>query len=102
MVYYTMTKNTPFGFQMFNGLNFSKSVSNPNSRLAKMVNYVRQNGPSTREDIGRNALGFRFVHWARNWNSYGFSGAVQGEFLIRTRVGRKVYYNLGSRSNLVV
>jgi hypothetical protein len=97
-----MTKNTPFGIRMFNGLTLGKSVTNPNSRLAKMVNYIRENGPSTREDLGRGALGFRFSVWARNWNSYAFSGAVQAGFLTRYRVGQKVYYNLGTRSGLVV
>lgn len=101
-----MTKNTrPFGFQKHNGLNFKLSVKNPNSRLAKMVNYVRANGPTTRMELATGALhagSIQMLNSPRGWNGYAFSGACQGGFLVKYRVGRKVYYDLGVRSELVV
>jgi hypothetical protein len=101
-----MTKNTqPFGFQMHNGLNLSKSVSNPKSRLARMVNYIRQNGECTRAELAMKALGSRFDatyhREQRGWNGYAFSGAIRGGFLVTNRVGNEVFYMLGPKSHLV-
>lgn len=110
MLYFTHTRtvretvrNEPYGFQKHNGLNFVRSVKNPNSRLAKVIEYLRICGPSSRRAIAVNALGMSdTVASPRGWNAYVFSGAVTAGFIEKVRSGRRVFYKLGSRSSLVV
>jgi len=50
-----------------NGLNFSKSVSNPNSRLNRVREYLIKNGPSSKREILRDVFGKEVGKSRREW-----------------------------------
>jgi hypothetical protein len=90
-----------FGVFKTNGLNFNKSVNDPNSRLARVVNHIRQNGPTTRRDLNL-MLGMDPSIESRGWGTYLVTLAVQGKVLTMYRVGKKVLYDLGVNAKSVV
>lgn len=55
--------NLPFGFVQVNGLNFARSVTNPNSRLSRMVKFIRWCGPNypTKYEILEFVFGVKVV-----------------------------------------
>jgi hypothetical protein len=100
-----------------NGMNLSKSRSNPNSRYNRIVEYIRKNGPSTKVDILRDVFGkvvvpnttkvhsyTRAGNWyripgtenwvTRGWGTYVWGLMVANGDLIMTRKGNKVHYSL--------
>lgn len=96
-------RTLPFGSNRSNFLNFAKAVDTPTSVLAKTVRFLEQNGPSTREKICREALGFKdYVQpWdgknrgVKGWNTNEFSLMIQTGFIQKQRVGRTWVYTLG-------
>ena len=104
----------PFGKWESNGLNFSKSLTNPNSRLARVVNFIREKGtPQTRHTL--NVLVFGLYprpdgylnpktkqRVTRGWGAYLFSLAVKTNILKKTRKGNEWYYSLGKNATRVV
>lgn len=116
-------ERSPFGVSSWNGMNLRLSVSNPKSRLSRIVNYIRQNGMSEKSTIFRDVFGKtitneprkghydstlgRFVmdnpHYVgRNWGTYVWNLSVSGKVLVKVRKGNKVYYELGENSHKVV
>lgn len=87
-----------------NGLNFSRSVGNPKSRLEKVRNYLRVNGRSTKVDILTNVFGkivdntpFTYGNGkvTRGWGAYLFTYGIRHGFFKKERIGNKVFYSLG-------
>ena len=52
-----------------NGLNFSRSVGNPNSRLEKLRQYLSVNGPSTKREILYRVWGKKVTDTYIPWNN---------------------------------
>lgn len=102
-------RTLPFGYNRNNFLNFVKAVDTPTSVLAKTVRFLEQNGPSTREEICRKALGFKdYVRtWngknrgVHGWNTNEFSLMIQTGFIQKQRVGRTWVYTLGYPADYV-
>ena len=90
-------------FRAPNGMNLSKSMSNPNSRANRLLNYLRSNGPATRAEILRDVFNIRVIPNAqfgtrvkgratRGWGAYLFSLLVKNRLVTKTRVSNRVYY----------
>ena len=87
-----------------NGLNFSRSIGNPNSRLEKVRNYLRVNGRSTKRDILMNVFGKvvtdvgsyynRNGEVTRGWGAYLFTYGQRHGFFKKERIGNKVFYSI--------
>lgn len=99
-----------------NGLNFVRSVSNPNSRLNKVRTYLMVNGRATKRDILRDVFGkivsddIPFVNRkalvdsrhalsragevTRGWGAYLFGYGIRHGFFKKERIGNKVFYSL--------
>lgn len=79
-----------------NGLNFSKSVGVPTSRLERVRSYLRTVGPSTKRDILRDVFGFATLDEStvRGWGSTLFSLGVKCGHLTHSRVDGKVVWSL--------
>ena len=96
MSYYRRGAGTRFGVRLQNGMTLEKAVNRPYSNLAKVVRYLVVAGPSSKEDICINALGFKHDGRSlRGWNSYLFRAMTWGNFVVGARVGRKYLYSLG-------
>lgn len=111
----------PFGFMAHDGLNFSRSVTDRNSRLARIVRYLqgRRGMITTRMDILQDvfhihpdpmtgifyktvSLGKRYeIRGPRGYNGCVFSGARKAGFIYTRRIGRMVSYELGPNANKV-
>lgn len=94
-----------------NGLNLSKSVTNPDSRLNRVRSYLHTNGPRTKRDILRDVFGHTIgvnryeytptMGWhrigpkfvTRSWGSYLFTLAVRYGYITKTRKGNTVLYS---------
>ena len=93
-----------------NGLNFTKSVHDPKSRLNRVRDYLRQNGPSSKRDILRDVFGKemndnkyvpvngQFVNRTANtvtsgWGSYLFGYGVRHGFFTKVRRGNVWYWS---------
>ena len=90
-----------------NGLNFSKSVGNPNSRLERVRSYLSTNGPRTKRDILRDVFGKvvdttpRHVRDILNgvtygWGAYLFGYGVRHGFFTKTRKGRTTLWSVSN------
>lgn len=94
-----------------NGLNFVKSVGNPNSRLEKVRTYLRTNGPRTKKDILRDVFGKEVgkSSWfydgskmvsqnphvvTRGWSTYLFGYGVRHGFFTKVRKGNTVLWSV--------
>lgn len=107
---YTDRSTNPYGYVAHNGINFRYSVKNPTSRLARLIAYLRDNGPKSKEDILRDVFNREIGQWtlntpnftSRGWGAYLFTGSVVVGFITKTRVnGNHVLYSLGPKSHLV-
>lgn len=122
-MFYSLSRSrerSPFGVSSWNGMNLRKSVDDPNSRLSRIVNYIRQNGMSEKKTIFRDVFGKTIVKdvpsrfnpstgkWepsefvGRNWGTYVWNLAVSGRVLVKIRKGNRVFYDLGVNSSRVV
>ena len=90
-----------------NGMNFVKSVGNPNSRLEKVRKYLSDNGPRTKREIFRDVFGKEIgnlkEHWlvrrkkghvSHGWGTYLFVYGVRHGFFNKTRKGRTVLWSV--------
>lgn len=98
----------PFGHRRNNYMTLGKAVDNPTSVLAKTVRFLEQNGPSTREKICREALGFKDhpAPWptprgVKGWNTNEFALMISTGFIRKQRVGRTWVYTLGYPADFV-
>ena len=95
-----------------NGLNFRKSVGNPNSRLEKVRSYLRVNGPTSKATICREVFnkvltdnqapirydGRKWVRETnevtRGWSTWLFGYGVRHGFLHKERKGNMVLWSV--------
>jgi hypothetical protein len=85
-MYYAHATHAP------NGLNFSKSIGNPSSRLEKVRAYLATNPNATRAQIVIEALGQSMV--VRGWATGFFSLMVRTGKVSKVRVGNRYLYSL--------
>jgi hypothetical protein len=125
-----MIINAKYPTQMFNrkhgnGLDLTLSVNRPNSRLCRVLRFLRDNGPSTKLQIltalypgkafslngnpvwhnvpgGGVVTGPSYNTYAtRSYQSAMFMVAVADGFLSWRRVGNKVLWNRGPNAHFV-
>jgi hypothetical protein len=83
-----------------NGMNLSKSKTNPNSRYSRIINYLRNHpmGEATKVELLENVFGRTIGHYphgvSRGWGSYVWSLMVRNGDLVMTRKNRRVLYSL--------
>lgn len=78
-----------------NGLNFAKSVGNPNSRLEKVRKYLAENGPRTKREIVRDVFGREIGNGVTaGWGAYLFGYGVKHGHFKYERKGNTVYWSL--------
>jgi hypothetical protein len=90
-----------------NGMNFSRSVGNPNSRLERVRSYLTTNGPRTKRQILRDVFGKEVgdlrEHWmarrskghtSHGWGAYLFGYGVRHGFFKHERKGNTVYWSV--------
>ena len=77
-----------------NGLNFSKSVGNPNSRLERVRSYLSTNGPRTKRDILRDVFGKHVGQVSYGWGTYVFGYGVKHGYFKHERKGRTVLWSV--------
>ena len=75
-----------------NGMNLSKSVTNPKSNFRRIAAYLDRVGEATKVDIYRDVFGKVGVN--RGWNCNVFSLAIKYGYIKMVRKGNKVYYSL--------
>lgn len=106
------SRTLPFGQMRCNFLTFKRAVDRPTSVLAKTVRFLEQNGPTTRERICREALGFtdgmyrdgtvvQVPRGVKGWNTNEFALMVGAGFIRKQRVGRTWVYTLGYPADFV-
>ena len=87
-----------------NGLNFSKSISNPNSRLNRLRSYLSVKGEATKGEILRDVFGktldnsHSYPHRGTNyvtsgWGTYLFNYGVRHGFFKKVRRGNQVFWS---------
>jgi len=82
-----------------NGLNFSKSVSNPNSRLNRLRSYLSVKGEATKGEILRDVFGktlgkdWKNGHVSSGWGTYLFNYGVRHGFFKKVRRGNQVFWS---------
>jgi hypothetical protein len=81
-----------------NGMTFSRSVNNPNSRLNRVRKYLHEVGSATKREILRDVFGFKEEDLnpttVRGWGSIFFGLGVRHKYFTNTRVGRTTYWSL--------
>lgn len=97
-----------------NGLNLTKARRNPDSLLARVVNYIRDHGPVTKRVLLTEALrlevdtvkqdkyGFYTYGALRGYHSNMFRIAVAAGYLKHSRVGKLTLWTLGPKARNVV
>jgi hypothetical protein len=83
--------SVPFHLSAYNGLNFAHSVGVAGSRLERVREYLRQNGPSTKADILRDVFNRPMC---RGWGSTFFRMAVRHGHLTKYRRGTMVLWTV--------
>ena len=86
-----------------NGLNFSRSIHNPNSRLNRLRSYLSVKGEATKAEILWNVFGKvldnRYTYprskdvVTSGWGTYLFNYGVRHGFFKKVRRGNKVYWS---------
>jgi len=77
-----------------NGMNFLRSMKNPNSRIRRIRQFLIENGPSTKRTIFRFVFEKDIDEVGRNWGLYPFTHGIHNGLLTKERVGVSVYYNV--------
>jgi hypothetical protein len=87
-----------------NGLNFSRSIHNPNSRLNRLRSYLSVKGEATKGEILRDVFGKVLDNSTSylnrhpdsvtsGWGTYLFNYGVRHGFFKKVRRGNKVYWS---------
>lgn len=79
-----------------NGFNFVRSVGVPTSRLERVREYLRVNGPRTKRDILRDVFGIVNPSSSdvRGYHVYVFTYGVRNGFFTKERKGNVTYWNI--------
>lgn len=94
----------PPQFTAPNGLNLSRSIHNPKSRLRRIMDYLSVKGEATKVEILRDVFG-RVVEnkhnkygttnvVTRGWGAYVFYLSVKYGYVKKVRRGNKVFYSV--------
>jgi len=97
--------SVPTHLTAWNGLNFSRSVGNPSSRLERVREYLRMNGPRTKREILRDVFGRTLDHVTKypnrsrdmvtsGWGTYLFGYGVRHGFFRKERKGNITYWSV--------
>jgi len=86
-----------------NGMNFTKSVGNPKSRLERVRSYLWLYGSATKRQILADVFDRTIVEYSsvmkrevtRGWASYVFTYGIRQGFFQKHRIGNEVFYALG-------
>lgn len=92
-----------FGVLTPNGMNFHRSVKNPNSRLIQTLVYIQDKQRTqliTRVDILRDVFGVTGRN--RGHSSVFFAALIQSGFVRMFRNGRQRCYRLSGRSSQIL
>lgn len=93
-----------------NGMDFSKSVGNPFSRLERVRTFLRQNGPSTKRDILKVVFnktipipGKEYAYGngrlvTNGWGAYLFGYGVRHGYFTHERKGRSVLWSVTDKA----
>jgi hypothetical protein len=80
-----------------NGLNFSRSLHNPISRLNKVRDYLATRGEATKVDILHDVfgktVGRRAGEVTYGWGTYLFGYGIRHGFFKKVRKGNRVYWS---------
>ena len=82
-----------------NGLNFSRSIHNPKSRLNRVRDYLSVNGEATKREILRDVFGKTLGKGWKNgevtsgWGCYLFSYGVHQGLFKKVRRGNQVFWS---------
>lgn len=79
-----------------NGLNFSRSVGVPTSRLERVRDYLTVNGSRTKRDILRDVFGLDGLTNSEvsGYHAYVFGYGVKQGFFSKERKGRTVLWSV--------
>jgi hypothetical protein len=82
-----------------NGMNLSKSMSNPNSRANLVLDYLRLGGPATKVEILRDVFNRKIGNGCgdtvtRGWGGYLFVLLQTHGYIRRVRIGNTVRYEV--------
>lgn len=92
-----------FGHVAPNGLNFSKCIHNPNSRIARIIRYIGEKQKigyyPTRRELVENAL--HKQNAGSGWGTYVFGYGIKNGFITKQRFGNTVVYGLGTLAPIV-
>ena len=82
-----------------NGMNLSKSMSNPNSRANKVLAYLRTERQATKVEILRDVFGRRIGDGrngtvTRGWGAYLFVLLQTHGYIRRVRTGNTIRYEV--------
>lgn len=95
-----MARNLKFPIYAPNGLNLSKSIHNPNSRINRIMKYLHMRGEATKREILRDVFNKKVGSvWQQNevsigWGSYVFNLGVKYHLLKKVRRNNTVYWSL--------
>ena len=95
--------SVPSHLTAWNGLNFSRSIHNPNSRLNRLRSYLSVKGEATKREILRDVFGRvldnRYIYPRPNnvvtsgWGTYLFNYGVRHGFFKKGRRGNMWYWS---------
>lgn len=107
MDYKTKMERAPYKTWTHNGLDFSRARQNPNSRLAKIVNYLRAHGMSTKREISYHVFAevlkkYNGSEFPRNHGTYVWNLGARTKILVKVRIGNTVLWSLGPNAGDVV
>ncbi len=113
IAYGSRRSSVPRHLTAWNGLNFSRSVGNPTSRLERVREYLRVNGPRSKREILRDVFGKTLgkTSWGWNpvtqrmecknpnvvtsgWGTYLFGYGVRHGFFRKERKGNVTYWSV--------
>ena len=80
-------------FYTYNGMNLSKSITNPNSNFRKIADYLSLMGEASRRDIFRDVFN-KTYEGNRGWNCNVFSLGVKYGYFKMVRRGNRVFYSV--------
>ena len=88
-----------------NGLNLTRSITNPLSRFNKVRDYLLVKGEATKVEILRDVFGkvvgtngWRAGEVTRGWGSYLFVLSVKNGYFTKVRRGNNVFYSVSNRN----
>ena len=94
--YGSSLSSLPRELTAWNGLNFSRSVGVPTSRLERVRTYLRTVGPKSKRDILADVFGLKDLTQVavRGYHAYVFTLGVKQGFFTKERKGNVTLWNV--------